>query len=193
MREYIEDLWYRRSTAEWQLLIRAAAGRALPPSLLVTDLQLRGLLTAQGQPFSELFRQVIKESLPKGKSLEAAADDIDTGTERAIKILDRLTYLARQAGRIRIEHPLFATTRRFFSAAGFEISDVLDDPQAFLCRPVHATWEQRFKVPLYMRLFPDQPLDRKAVATLYKEAQIITERAKVCLPLSTKPVRRWLD
>ncbi len=100
LREYLQDLWYRRTPEEWQLLIRATAGRALPSTPLTTDLRLRGLLTAEGQPFSQLFRQVIGESLPLGKSLEQAADDIDKGLEKAKKIIDHLTYLVRQAGKL---------------------------------------------------------------------------------------------
>ncbi len=100
LREYLQDLWYRRTPEEWQLLIRAAAGRVLPSTPLATDLRLRGLLTAEGQPFSQLFRQVIDESLPKGVSLERAADDIDKGLETAKKMVDHLTYLARQSGKL---------------------------------------------------------------------------------------------
>jgi hypothetical protein len=58
------------------------------------------LLTAEGEPFSELFRQVIGESLPEGKSLARAAHDLDKGLEKAKKIIDHLTYLARQAGKL---------------------------------------------------------------------------------------------
>ena len=70
MRDYLKDLWDMRSQEERDILIRAAAGKKAPSGLVPDDLIQRGLLTADGKPFSRLFGEVIADCLPKGKSLQ---------------------------------------------------------------------------------------------------------------------------
>lgn len=72
MRDYLKDLWDMRSQEERDILIRAAAGNEAPRGLAPDDLIQRGLLTADGKPFSRLFGEVIADCLPKGKSLQEA-------------------------------------------------------------------------------------------------------------------------
>jgi hypothetical protein len=101
VRDYPEDLWSRRSCEEKELLIRAAHGYSPNTGRVFHDMVQRDLLTEQGQPFCELFREVIKDSL-KGKSVKQALKELkkeckrkkrrrwDTWLEWANKILDLL-------------------------------------------------------------------------------------------------------
>ena len=83
VRNHLKDLWHRRSREEVELLIHTASGRALTPSAPVTDLMQRGLLTREGKPFCDGFTRVITESLPVGKSLADAANDLASGGQQA--------------------------------------------------------------------------------------------------------------
>jgi len=97
---HLEDLWYRRSREELGLLIHAASNRVLTPSALVTDLMQRGLLTREGKPFCDSFIKVITESLPVGKSLADAADDLASGGQRAARLVEQIETSARGLGRV---------------------------------------------------------------------------------------------
>ncbi len=103
LREHLLDLWYKRSPGECELLIKAAAGVALPAGHELTVLVVRGLLTGDGQPFSELFRQVIKESLPEGQGLDEAVEAVealDKGLDKAGKFMAHLERFASLAGKV---------------------------------------------------------------------------------------------
>lgn len=100
IREYLEDFWYQRSQEELGLLIRAAANRELCFSPVVADLVLRGLLTHDRKPFSNVFGEVIAECLPQGKGLLEAVDDLEKGAEHANKLFEQLVKLAESAGKI---------------------------------------------------------------------------------------------
>jgi hypothetical protein len=100
VRDHLEDLWYRRSREEAGLLIHAASGRALIPSAVVTDLMQRGLLTREGKPFCDSFTKVITESLPVGKSLADATEDLASGGQRAAQLFEQMETSARRRGRV---------------------------------------------------------------------------------------------
>ena len=100
VRNHLEDLWYRRSKEELGLLIQAASGRALTPSSLVTDLMQRGLLTRGGKPFCDSFTKVITESLPVGKSLADAANDLASGGQRTAQLFEQLETSALGSGMV---------------------------------------------------------------------------------------------
>ena len=100
IREYLEDFWYQRGREELGILIRAVADRSPPPSPIATDLIRRGLLTTDRKPFSDLFKQIIIESIPKGKSLLEAVEDLEKGAERANKLFEQMVKLAKAAGKI---------------------------------------------------------------------------------------------
>lgn len=84
----------------WAFLIRAVADRLPPPSPIATDLIRRGLLTTDRKPFSDLFKQIITESIPRGKSLLEAVEDLEKGAERANKLFEQMVKLAEAAGKI---------------------------------------------------------------------------------------------
>jgi len=100
VRDHLEDLWYQRSREELGLLIHAASGRVLTPSSLVTDLTQRGLLTREGKPFCDSFTKVITESLPIGKSLADATDDLESGGQRAAQLFEQIETSARRHRRV---------------------------------------------------------------------------------------------
>jgi hypothetical protein len=103
----------------------------------------------------------------------------EPGLAQALQLHEGQAGLKELAARIRAEHPLFTEARLFFLAAGFELSEILTDPLAFLCKPTSPTWEQHFSKPVYTRLFPDQSLNREAVMVLHQAAQIVAERMDV--------------
>ena len=78
----------------------AASGHALTPSSLMTDLMQRGLLTREGKPFCDSFTKVITESLPVGKSLADAANDLAAGGQRAAQLFEQIERSARGPGRV---------------------------------------------------------------------------------------------
>ncbi|MEZ4730258.1 MAG: hypothetical protein R3E79_24270 [Caldilineaceae bacterium] len=90
-----------------------------------------------------------------------------------------LTQLATQ---VRTEHPLFATARHFFTAAGFDLQSVAD-PLAFLCVPTAPLWQRHLTGPVYARLFPDEELGQAAVANLGAAA-----RQAVGQPIAANPM-----
>ena len=91
VREYLEDFWAKCSEdkAAKAILLRAAAGQTLEPNFRAAELMQRGLLDAHIQPFSRFFTEVIKESLPKGKSLLAEAKDCEREPGAVIRFLER--------------------------------------------------------------------------------------------------------
>ena len=95
VRPHLEDLWHRRSPEEAALLIQAAVGHALSRSYLVTDLIQRGLLRREGKPLCDQFVRVMAESLPVGKSLTDAANDLAQGPKQAAQLLDQIATAAR--------------------------------------------------------------------------------------------------
>lgn len=99
IREYLEDFWYQRNREELGILIRAADNR-LPPSPIATNLIRRGLLTEDRRPFSSLFKEIITESIPKGKSLLEVVQDLERGAEHANKLFEQMVNLAEAAGKI---------------------------------------------------------------------------------------------
>lgn len=100
IREYLEDFWYQRGQEELGVLIRTVTDRLPPPSPIATDLIRRGLLTTDRKPFSDLFKQIITESIPRGKSLLEAVEDLEKGAERANKLFEQMVKLAEAAGKI---------------------------------------------------------------------------------------------
>jgi hypothetical protein len=100
VRNHLEDLWYRRSREELGLLMHAASGRALPSSALAADLMQRGLLTREGKPFCDGFTKVITESLPVGKSLTDAANDLASGGARVTQLFEQMETSAHRRGRV---------------------------------------------------------------------------------------------
>jgi len=100
VREHLEDFWYQRGREELGVLIRAVADRSPPPSPIATNLIRRGLLTTDRKPFSNLFKEIITESIPRGKSLLEAVEDLEKGAERANKLFEQMVKLAEAAGKI---------------------------------------------------------------------------------------------
>lgn len=100
IREYLEDFWYQRGQEELGVLIRAVADRPPPPNPIATNLIRRGLLTTDRKPFSDLFKKTIIESIPRGKSLLEAVEDLEKGAERANKLFEQMVKLAETAGKI---------------------------------------------------------------------------------------------
>jgi len=101
LRDYLEDFWYGRGKEELAVLLRCAAGR-IPeqPGYVFADLVQRGLITPVGEPFCGFFRQVISESLPKGKTLVQAAEDFEKGAERLAKLFEQMVKVAEAGGKI---------------------------------------------------------------------------------------------
>jgi len=100
VREYLEDFWYQRSKEELGILIRAVAGHKPISGHLAAELVQRGLLTLAYEPFSGFFGAVITESIPKGKSLSKAAEEVEKGVERFSKLLEQMVKVAEAGGKI---------------------------------------------------------------------------------------------
>ena len=91
VREYLEDFWQKcsQNQAVKAILLRAAAWEALEPNHRTAELMQRGLLDARLQPFCPFFSEVIKESMPKGKSLLAAAKACEREPGAVLRFLER--------------------------------------------------------------------------------------------------------
>lgn len=100
VRQYLEDFWYQRSKDELGILIRAAAGHKPSSGHVADKLVQRGLLTDAYEPFSGFFREVITESIPQGKTLAEAAEDVEKGVERFSKLFEQMVKVAEAGGKI---------------------------------------------------------------------------------------------
>ncbi|MFO1429466.1 MAG: ATP-binding protein [Candidatus Competibacteraceae bacterium] len=100
VREYLKDFWYQRSKEESGILIRAAAGHTPISGPLVAELVERGLLTLDQKPFSDFFSEVITESIPKGKSVSEAAEDVEKKMGRFNKLLEQIVKVAEACGKV---------------------------------------------------------------------------------------------
>ena len=91
VREYLEYFWQQCSQhqAVKAILLRAAAGNPVEQNYRAAELVQRGLLDVRLQPFSPFFAEVIQASLPKGKSLLAAAKDCEREPGAVIRFLER--------------------------------------------------------------------------------------------------------
>lgn len=103
LRPHLEELLEQRTPREWEILIRAAAGRDLANGPDRTRLRVRGVLGDDDRPCSGYFTRVIEEELklPPGKGLDQAVKDIETGLQKGTALSETLLGLLKQAGRWR--------------------------------------------------------------------------------------------
>ncbi len=112
LRQFMEDLFYQRSQenkAEWEMLLKAAAGKTIDHNYIFNELCLRGLILENGEIFCPYFAEVIKEECKTvaGKSLEIILDEAEkglaTGVDKVEKYFDLFLKGAAIAGKIRKE------------------------------------------------------------------------------------------
>lgn len=110
LRQFMEDLFYQRSQenkAEWELLLKAAAGKTIEQNYVFNELYLRGLILKDGKVFCSYFADVIKEECKTvdGKSLETILDEVEKGLETGVDKMSKYFEIflkgAELAGKVR--------------------------------------------------------------------------------------------
>lgn len=110
LRQFMEDLFYQRSQenqAEWEVLLKAAAGKTLEQNYVFNELYLRGLILKDGKTFNPYFAEVIKEECKtvNGKSIEVILDEVEKGLEIGVDKMSSYFELflkgAELAGKVR--------------------------------------------------------------------------------------------
>ncbi len=76
---YYQDLLApkNRSPEELELLRRAARGQDVKNGIVLNRLQQRGLLTLEGQPFSPVFAEILRQGSQKSFNFNAWVDQLD--------------------------------------------------------------------------------------------------------------------
>lgn len=101
LRDYLEDLWFNRhGKEEWRVLIQAANGERLAQDPILLDLRLRGLVTPDDRPLSQLVGRLTPHLMPEGMSFGEAVDLLEKGGDSAGKVLQTLEKWAHIGGRI---------------------------------------------------------------------------------------------
>ncbi len=175
---------YRRYRTQWRALtlLERLIVLLAPQDKPLTAEALQHRLSAQHTPVVHDRLEAALDSLVRQQFLSYQDTDYrlaEPGLVRALRQHEGEAGRLQLSHRVRAEHPLFAEARRFFAAAGFALSDVRDDPLAFLCRPASPIWEQDFKLPIYTRLFFDQPLTLDDVTTLHRVAEAALKQTPV--------------
>jgi ligand-binding sensor domain-containing protein len=157
----------------------------LTPTVGATPAALLTALKRLHTPVSETRFNAALDTLARGQFLTQNGGLVRPLELRCHCVLQTHTgdiTLSQIAEQVRTKHPLFATARHFFTAAGFDMQPVAD-PLAFLCVPTASIWQRQLTGPVYARLFPDEELGQAAVANLGAAA-----RQAINQPPATNPM-----